>query len=80
MSIRVSIPVRYGNGDKAWLGEGKWHRVGGPAWEGNEGSISWYFNGKCHRTDGAALTVPGGSSYYLLSFEVKKNSTILIIS
>lgn len=49
---------------KTHFKDGKYPRIGGPAWEDVEdGANAWYFEGKHHRVNGPAWTLP--SSGYL---------------
>ena len=50
------------NGTKRWFnGEGKLHRIDGPALEGCGGDKHWYVNGKRHRLDGPAFEDVSGT-------------------
>lgn len=49
-------------GDKEYRdGNGRYHRVGGPAIEFADGSKYWYQHGNLHRTGGPAVEYPEGS-------------------
>ena len=45
--------------------DGKFHRVGGPAWVLN-GIHKYYFEGELHNPDGPAVLFPDGREFYFL--------------
>jgi hypothetical protein len=50
------------------LGDGRYHRIGGPAriWPGGKYGVleEWYVNGKLHRIDGPAVIGADGSQVW----------------
>ena len=54
------------NGYKAWLVEGKLHRLDGPACEYANGSKYWCIEGKYHRKDGPACEWADGSKEWYI--------------
>jgi hypothetical protein len=59
----IEYTVReYPNGTKYWHDwNGEVHRIGGPAYEGRDGSKGWHKNGNLHREDGPAVEFADGS-------------------
>ncbi len=54
-------------GNKRWKNkEGYNHRVGGPAYEGINGTKAWWINGTRHREDGPAVECPDGTFEWYL--------------
>ena len=66
--IEYTVKV-WGNGNKSWYLNGKYHREDGPAYEGANGNKSWYLNGKLHREDGPAMEFASGYKYWFLNGE-----------
>jgi len=60
----------YGNGDKHWYLNGRYHREDGPAIEFANGSKHWYLNGKRHREDGPAIEYANGDKEWYLNDEI----------
>ena len=56
----------YGNGDKIWQFNGKYHREDGPAVEWASGDKEWWLNGKLHREDGPAVECSDGTKKWFL--------------
>jgi hypothetical protein len=57
----------YGNGNKIWYLNGKYHREDGPAIERADGTKYWFLNGKYHREDGPAIEFANGSKHWYLN-------------
>jgi len=53
--------------NEVWVQDGKYHRVGGPAYIGTDGYMAWCQNGKYHIIDGPARIWPDGSKEYWLN-------------
>lgn len=55
------------HGETAWLTEdGKFHRIGGPADEFDNGDKVFYVNNKRHNEEGAAIQLADGRNFYYL--------------
>lgn len=46
---------------------GEPHRVGGPAYVNNAGTITWICNGKYHRVDGPAIELANGKKFWYIN-------------
>jgi hypothetical protein len=54
-------------GNKCWLLNGVFHRIGAPAFEGKNGIKKWLVEGKLHREDGPAIEGLNGKNRYFLN-------------
>lgn len=62
----------YSNGTKTHLdGDGRLHRLDGPAIEWANGDYYWYKDGKLHRTDGPAIKTGDMVCWYFNDTEIK---------
>lgn len=56
------------HGEIAWLTKsGKFHRIGGPADEFDNGDKVFYINGKRHNEEGAAIQLADGRNFFYLN-------------
>jgi hypothetical protein len=56
------------HGETAWFNDaGKFHRIGGPADEFDNGDKVFYVNGLRHNEDGAAIQLANGQNYFYLN-------------
>ena len=56
--------IKWVDGSKFWLIEGKAHRTDGPACEYSNGRKEWYVDNKRHRRDGPAIVWEDGIKYW----------------
>ena len=63
------------DGSKAWLANGKQHRIGGPAIEYIDGHKEWYIGGKQHREDGPAIEFWDGQKTWIINDVLLPDST-----
>lgn len=60
-------------GDKIWTKPtGEHHRLGGPAYEGVDGTKAWWVDGKLHRTEGPAVEYPDGSQSWYINYKLHR--------
>jgi hypothetical protein len=59
--------VKYADGGKEWLLNGKRHRVDGPARVWSNGRKEWWLNGEHHRVDGPARVWSSGRKEWWLN-------------
>jgi hypothetical protein len=62
--------IKYPNGSKYWVLNGKLHREDGPAIERADGSKYWYLNDKLHREGGPAVEHPNGTKEWWLNNKI----------
>lgn len=56
------------HGETAWFNkQGKFHRIGGPAQEFDNGDKVFYVNGKRHNEEGAAIQLADGRNLFFLN-------------
>lgn len=71
----IGPAVEFKSGLKFWYKNDKFHREGGPAFEGKN-HVQYYINGNLHREDGPAdICYDGGSFYFLngIGFNTKED-------
>lgn len=65
--------VKFSDGTKIWLKDGKYHRSNGPAEITETGTKVWCQHGLYHRTDGPAIEfATGQKKYYVDGLELTK--------
>jgi len=65
----MSNPIIDKSGNKFWRGNGKPHRLDGPAVEYANGTKVWYVDGKRHRLDGPAFEQRDGYKAWYVNGE-----------
>lgn len=67
-------------GDKIWEKyDGERHRIGGPAYEGTDGTKSWFINGKLYRLEGPAVEYASGLKLWILQHKSIQNLDTTIV-